>query len=104
MRNAGCRCTRRQVAPSKVNTAQLCGDQQVAAPIVTAIAVLPGPVNGPHRTCMTGSGRRKLLSLLSLTSCVAVALEQSAPGAAGAVAEGANASMAATQSAARTER
>ena len=36
--------------------------QQVGAPIVTAIALLPGPVNGPQRTCRTGFVKSKMFT------------------------------------------
>src|SRR5262249_48836905 len=66
-----------QAPPEKLKTAQRWGDQQVGAPIVIAIASLPGPVNGPQSTCRTGFGKEKSLRWYCSVSGRAAAFEQS---------------------------
>jgi len=65
------------VPPEKLKTAQAWTGEHVAAATVTAIALLPGPVNGPQSTWAGGS--EKALRPCWSVRMRAVAIEQTAP-------------------------
>ena len=67
-----------QAPPVKLKTAQRCLPSRWALATATAIASEPGPVNGPQSSCETGFGKSKSFRRCSLTSCLAVAVVQSA--------------------------